>query len=117
MASLGRITVHCFLSTCLKKTRILEVYSLLGSVSGHDLEKSAIIGHLEGFKTFLTQALNDAGGEDKIWIPCYRAFSHGRDVAEFYSRCAGKGMTVTVVRSDNYIFGGYTEKDWGSSLG
>ena len=87
------------------------------SVSGHDLEKSAIIGHLGRFKTFLTQALNDAGVEDEIWIPCYRAFTDGRDVAEFYSRCAGKMMTVTIVRSDNYIFGGYTDKKWGSSLG
>lgn len=87
------------------------------SVSVHNLEKSAIVGHLEGFKSFLTQALNDAGEEDKIWIPCYRALTNGRDVAEFYSRCAGKGETVTIVRSDNYICGGYTDKDWGSSLG
>ena len=93
------------------------MFSFYVSVSGHDFEKSAIIGHLEGFKRFLTQALNDAGAEDEIWIPCYRAFTDGRDVAEFYSRCAGKGLTVTIVRSDNYIFGGYTEKDWGSSLG
>ena len=87
------------------------------SISGHDLEKSAIIGHLEGFKTFLTQALNDAGVEDKIWIPCYRKFTDGRDVTEFYSNCGGKGMTVTIVRSGNYIFGGYTDQDWGNSLG
>ena len=80
------------------------------------LAKSAIIGHLDGFKSFLLEALRDVGLPDKIWVPCYRAVTDGRDVAQFYSRCAGE-KTVTIVRSDNYIFGGYTENNWDKSRG
>ncbi|XP_078345359.1 neuropilin-1a-like [Oculina patagonica] len=94
----------------------VELYKCpASSVPG--LDKSAIIGHLDGFKSFLLQALSDAGSTDKIWVPCYRAITNGRDVAEFYSRCAGKEGTVTIVRSDNFIFGGYTDKDWDESRG
>lgn len=89
--------------------------SLASSVPG--LDKSAIIGHLDGFKSFLLQVLSDAGPANKIWVSCYRAITDGRDGAEFYSRCAEKKGTVTIVRSDDYIFGGYTDEDWAKSQG
>jgi len=41
---------------------------------------------------------------------CYpRDRWHGPD---FHSCCDNKGPTVTVIKSGNYIFGGYTEKSW-----
>lgn len=101
---------------CITAVIIWSHFSSLAlSVPG--LEKSAIIGHLDGFKSFLVQALRDTGPKDKIWVPCYRALTDGRDVAEFYSRCARKKRTVTIVRSDNYVFGGYTDNDWDESRG
>ncbi|KAJ7390097.1 hypothetical protein OS493_027128 [Desmophyllum pertusum] len=83
--------------------------------TGPSLEKSAIVGHLSGFKLFLLKALADTGKKDRIWVPCYRALTDGKDVREFYKRCAGR-VTLTIVRVENYIFGGYTDKDWSSSL-
>ena len=62
-------------------------------------------------------ALKDHDQKAKIWVPCYRAVTDGRDTSVFHARCAGKGATVTIVRVDKYIFGGYTDVDWGSSLG
>ena len=34
----------------------------------------------------------------------------------FHSYCDNKGPTVTVVKSGNYIFGGYTDVDWDGKL-
>ncbi|KAL9951602.1 hypothetical protein ACROYT_G044297 [Oculina patagonica] len=42
----------------------------------------------------------------------YRASRDGWTGARFHSFCDNKGPTVTVVKSGNYIFGGYTEEHW-----
>ncbi|XP_078354270.1 uncharacterized protein LOC144638853 [Oculina patagonica] len=47
----------------------------------------------------------------------YRASRDGWAAANFHSCCDNKGPTVTVVKSGNYIFGGYTDQNWDSSAG
>ena len=42
----------------------------------------------------------------------YRASRDGWGAANFHSCCDNKGPTVTVIKSRNYIFGGYTEENW-----
>ena len=42
----------------------------------------------------------------------YRASRNGWSACNFHSLCDHKGPTVTLVKSGNYIFGGYTEKSW-----
>ena len=42
----------------------------------------------------------------------YRATSNGWTAANFHTCCDNNGPTVTVVRSGNYVFGGYTEQNW-----
>ncbi|XP_078382144.1 uncharacterized protein LOC144664800 isoform X1 [Oculina patagonica] len=42
----------------------------------------------------------------------YRASRDGWGCADFHSCCNYKGPTVTVVKSGNYIFVGYTELQW-----
>ena len=42
----------------------------------------------------------------------YRASRDGWGASNFHSCCDNKGPTVTVVKSGNYIFGGYTEHEW-----
>ena len=42
----------------------------------------------------------------------YRASRNGWAASNFHSCCDNKGPTVTVVKSGNYIFGGYTEQHW-----
>ena len=44
----------------------------------------------------------------------YRASRNGWAAANFHSCCDNKGPTVTVVKSGNYIFGGYAEHQWES---
>ena len=42
----------------------------------------------------------------------YRASRDGWAASNFHSCCDNKGPTVTVVKSGNYMFGGYTEHQW-----
>jgi len=42
----------------------------------------------------------------------YRASRDGWAAANFHSCCDNKGPTVTVIKSGNYIFGGYTDQSW-----
>ena len=42
----------------------------------------------------------------------YRASRDGWAASNFHSRCDNKGPTVTVIKSGNYIFGGFTEENW-----
>ena len=44
----------------------------------------------------------------------YRASRDGWAASNFHSCCDSKGPTVTVVKSGNYIFGGYTDQSWDS---
>ena len=44
----------------------------------------------------------------------YRASRDGWAASNFHSCCDNKGPTVTVVKSGNYICGGYAEKHWES---
>ena len=56
--------------------------------------------------------------KEKLMKPCssfvliYSASGHGWDAATFHANCDNKGPTVTVVKSGNNIFGGYTEQSW-----
>lgn len=86
-------------------------------ISAPALEKSAIIGHLSTLKSSLLQTLHTARGKNDIWVPCYRALVDGRDIENFYSKCGEKEATVTIVRVNNYIFGGYTEVGWNEVRG
>ena len=47
----------------------------------------------------------------------YRASRDGWAAANFHSCCDNKGPTVTVVKSGNYIFGGYTSQSWENTGG
>ena len=42
----------------------------------------------------------------------YRASRDGWSAANFHFCCDNKGLTVTVIKSGNYIFGGYTVQQW-----
>ena len=46
------------------------------------------------------------------FVLIYRASRDGWESVDFHAHCDNKGPTVTVVKSGNYIFGGYTEQSW-----
>ena len=48
------------------------------------------------------------------WRLLFRASRDGFAVATFHSKCDNKGPTITIVKSGNNIFGGFTEVSWTS---
>ena len=46
----------------------------------------------------------------------YRASRDGWAASHFHSCCDNAGPTVTVIKSGNYIFGGYTDQNWESKF-
>jgi hypothetical protein len=52
--------------------------------------------------------------QDK-WKLIYRATRDGFSAKDFHSKCDGKYLTLTLVKTnDGYIFGGYSEREWAS---
>ena len=55
------------------------------------------------------------------WLPLnatcsllYRASTDGKTPADFHRCCDNKGPTLVLIKSGEYIFGGYTSKSWES---
>ena len=48
------------------------------------------------------------------WHLLFRASRDGFTTQAFHTKCDNKGPTVTIVKSGNNIFGGFTENSWGS---
>ena len=51
---------------------------------------------------------------EKEWEMCYRGSEHNFRASAFHSLCNYKGPTVTIVRVNQSVFGGYTDKNWTS---
>ena len=75
---------------------------------------STILAKNESYATHLLDFLVPAVGIDSQWKLCYRASFNGWDAFTFHSLCDGKKNTVTIVESNQYVFGGYTDVPWGN---
>ena len=75
--------------------------------------KSAILTGNAFYQSHLHQFLTPVVGSHPQWLLCYRASSHGWRISTFHSRCDGKRNTVTIIKTGQYVFGGYTDIPWG----
>ena len=65
----------------------------------------------------LTKWLKNTLRPDSVSVELlYRASRDGWAASNFHSCCDNKGPTVTVIKSGNYIFGGYSEEQWGGKI-
>ena len=55
-------------------------------------------------------------GEKCKWNLCYRASRDGWSAQDFHRHCDNKGPTVVLIKANNCIFGGYTDKNWGGTV-
>ena len=74
---------------------------------------SAILTGNAFYKSHLHEFLTPAVGSNPRWVLCYRASTHGWAGTTFHSRCDGKRDTVSIIKSGQYVFGGYTDIPWG----
>ena len=63
----------------------------------------------ETLVNWLKESRTITNDSDKL---LYRASRNGWAASTFHSCCDSKGPIVTVVKSGNYIFGGYTDQSW-----
>ena len=76
-------------------------------------EESEILTN-EEHRSLLNSWLHPA--QQGKWRLLFRASRDGFAAATFHSKCDNKGPTVTIVKSGNNIFGGYTEVSWKGKL-
>jgi len=74
---------------------------------------STILSKNAPHATHLLHFLGPAVINDSQWKLCYRASLNGWDALTFHSLCDGKKNTVTIIESNQYVFGGYTGAPWG----
>lgn len=63
--------------------------------------------------THFSEIMQTVADSNLVWKLCYRASYHGWAASIFHSNCDGKRDTVTIIRKDQYVFGGYTDIPWG----
>ena len=91
-----------------------EFYQIDGIINalGESVFKDSVILSLEQRQTLV----NWLKETRPITIPneqlLYCASRESWSAFNFHRRCDNKGPTVTVIKSNNHIFGGYTEKNW-----
>ncbi|XP_068736657.1 uncharacterized protein [Montipora capricornis] len=79
------------------------------------IEKSVIIGSNATYLVQLSEWLKPVSQSNSFWKLCWRASRDGWASSTFHSLCDGKGPTVTIIKVNQYIFGGHVNISWGSS--
>ena len=95
----------------LAEAEFYQIKGIINELRARLFENSVILSSdqrqtlIDWLKDTLTSAIQD-------YVLLYRASRDGWAASNFHSCCDNKGPTVTVVKSGNYIFGGYTEQHW-----
>ena len=108
----GQLIVPKDWTVCREILAEAEFYQVEGIIKALKIscfKKSVILSSDQTLVNWLKESLAITNDCDKL---LYRASSNGWAASNFHSRCDNKGPTVTVVKSGNYIFGGYTEQHW-----
>ena len=97
----------------LNEAEFYQIDGILNELKAKPFKDSAILS-LEQRET-LTDWLKDTRESlSDDYVLLYRASRNGWAASNFHSCCDNKGPTVTLVKSGNYIFGGYTAQSWQS---
>ncbi|XP_068706848.1 protein slit-like [Montipora foliosa] len=62
----------------------------------------------------LAMFLSPLVGDHSRWGLCYRSSTHGPSDRTFHRNCDGKSNTVTIVKKNDFVFGGFTAIPWES---
>lgn len=74
--------------------------------------ESEIIGQVSEYKRSLFHWLTEVRQSFRVWKQCYRGHRHGWDVQTFHRLCDNKGPTITLVKLNNTVVGGFADKSW-----
>ena len=85
----------------------MHIGGLGASIILRGLDPNKYLGKLI---SFLDPVLPTASRTD--FVRCWHAKTDGWAASTFYSNCDGRGPTVTIIKVNEYIFGGYTDASW-----
>ena len=99
----------------LNEAEFYRVQGIIDELRSQPFEGSLILSteHRQILTNWLQAKLTSASF---TYTLIYRASRNGWNAVNFHSVCDRKGPTVTVVKSGNNIFGGYTEQSWERKL-
>ena len=98
------------------RTFVIIIFIQVSFTHTGGLSASIILGSLDPNKylkkliSFLDPVLPIASRTD--FVRCWHAKIDGWAASTFHSNCDGRGPTVTIVKVNEYIFGGYTDVSW-----
>ena len=98
------------------RTSVIVIYIRVSFTHIGGLGASIILGSLDPNKylgkliSFLDPVLPTASRTD--FVRCWHAKTDGWAASTFHSNCDGRGPTVTIIKVNDYIFGGYTDVSW-----
>ena len=97
----------------LTEAEFYQVQGIIDELKARPFKDSMILSsdQQQALIKWLKETLTSASCDYAL---LYRASRNGWAAANFHSCCDNKGPTVTVVKSGNYIFGGYTDQSWES---
>ena len=76
------------------------------------LETSGIIGSNSSYLEQLLQWIKGTAVEGAQWKRCFHAKDDGFEASTFHKYCDNKQITLTIVQSGDYIFGGFSDQPW-----
>ena len=88
-------------------------------LKGIKRDETAILGGLDRNRylgklmSYLDPVLQSS--DRSVFLRCWHANTDGWASTTFHSNCDGKGPTVTIIKVNDHIFGGYTNVSWNSS--
>ena len=85
----------------------MHIGGLGASIILRGLDPNKYLGKLI---SFLDPVLPTASRTD--FVRCWHAKTDGWAASTFHSNCDGRGPTVTIIKVNEYIFGGYTDASW-----
>ncbi|KAK3748599.1 hypothetical protein QZH41_005226 [Actinostola sp. cb2023] len=84
---------------------------------GHWSMYSNILADRTDYYDLLREWLAPVTDSPTPWVTCFHSKKDGWSAATFHSKCNNKGPTITIIKVKDYIFGGYSDKDWRHSPG
>ncbi|KAK3698424.1 hypothetical protein QZH41_001190 [Actinostola sp. cb2023] len=78
---------------------------------GHTMYSNILVNRTE-YYDLLREWLAPVTGVPTHWATCYHTKNDGWSASTFHSRCNSIGPTITIIKVKDYIFGGYSDKDW-----
>ena len=95
----------------LSEAEFYQIEGILSELKAQPFQDSVILS-LEQRQILIDWLRDTLESASDDYVLLYRATRNGWNASNFHYCCDRKGPTVTVIKSGNYIFGGYTEEQW-----